>query len=140
MLDFARRLVRLRSDYPLLHRDRFVHGQEQFEPSGFSDIQWLRADGQPMQEHDWHDQQNNFLAMLLAAEAMPARDPMLDDEKDAALVIVFNADPAPVELVLPESQYHWRCVFTTADTDPAVTERASVEIEPRSVQLFELQM
>ena len=140
MLDFMRRLIRLRSNYPLLHRDRFVHGVEQFEPSGFSDIQWLRRDGQPMTEPDWHDHQHNFLAMLLAADAMPVRNPLFEDEKEAALVIVFNADPAPVELVLPLSQYHWRCIFSTADIEPAVTEQGPVVIEPRSVQLFELQV
>ena len=140
MLEFVKRLIRLRADYPLLHRDRFVHGEEQFEPTGFTDIQWLAANGQTMQEADWHNHQNNFLAMLLAAEAMPARNPLLDDEKDAALVIVFNIDSAPVEFVLPESQFHWQCVFTTADVKPAVIERTPVKIEARSVQLFELQM
>ena len=140
MLDFVKRLIKLRSDYPLLHRDRFVHGEEQFEPVGFTDIQWLGSNGKTMQEQDWHNHQNKFLAMLLAGEAMPARNPLFGDEKDAALVIVFNASTASIEFVLPDSQFHWQCVFTTAENKPAVTEHTSVEIEPRSVQLFELQM
>ena len=140
MLDFVKRLIKLRSDYPLLHRDRFVHGEEQFEPVGFTDIQWLGSNGKTMQEQDWHNHQNKFLAMLLAGEAMPARNPLFGDEKDAALVIVFNASTASIEFVLPDSQFHWQCVFTTAESKPAVTEHTSVEIEPRSVQLFELQM
>ncbi len=129
MFEFVKRLIKLRNDYPLLHRDRFVHGEEQFEPTGFTDIQWLGSNGEIMQEQDWHNHQNKFLAMLLAG-----------DKKDAALVIVFNADIASIEFVLPDSQFHWHCVFTSAEKNPAVTERASVEIEPRSVQLFELQI
>ncbi|MFT5220918.1 MAG: isoamylase [Planctomycetota bacterium] len=134
------RLIKLRRDHPLLHRDRFVHGEEQFESSGYSDIQWLRADGQPMADNDWHHPQVKFLALLLAAEALPARDTSVVDEKEAALVIAFNADQVTVELILPESEYHWRCLFSTADVDSSVTERGSVEIEARSVQLFELQI
>jgi isoamylase len=140
LFNFVQELIRIRARYPLLHRDRFVHGEEQFEPTGFTDIQWLGANGQSMQEPDWHNHQNKFLAMLLAGEVLPARNLLFDDGKDAALVIVFNADIVPIKFVLPESQFHWRCVFTTADKQPAVTEHFSVEIKSRSVQLFELQM
>jgi pullulanase/glycogen debranching enzyme len=108
VIDLVRSLIRLRRDYPVLHRDRFVHGSAHFEPNGFTDIEWLRADGQTMQE--------------------------------AALVIVFNADPAAIDFVQPYSEFDWRCIFTTADKMPDVTEHSPVEIGPRSVQLFELQL
>ncbi|MBT8434344.1 MAG: glycogen debranching enzyme GlgX, partial [Gammaproteobacteria bacterium] len=139
MLDFVRSLVRVRSEYLLLHRDRFVHGQEQFEPSGFPDIQWLRADGEPMNDTDWHDG-SNFLAMLLAVEAMPARDPRFDGEKESALLVVFNAGATGVDFVLPETGFHWQCILTTAIVEPLINSNRSVEIEPRSLQLFELLM
>ena len=138
MLEFVRSLIRIRTEYLLLHRDRFVHGQAQFEPSGFTDIQWLRADGQPMDDADWHDHDSNFLGMLLAVETMPARDPRFGDEKESALLIVFNADPTPVKFVLPETEFHWQCILTTASVEPQIDANGSVEIEPRSVQLFEL--
>jgi isoamylase len=138
MLDFVSRLIQLRSDYPLLHQDRFVHGEEQFEPSGFSDIQWLRSDGETMQDTDWHDTERNVLGMLLAANGTTATKPS-QVKKSSALVIVFNADPAPIEFNLPPSEYLWRCILTTADTAVVVTENGSVAIEARSVQLFELQ-
>jgi glycogen operon protein len=140
MLEFVRRLIQLRSDYPLLHQDRFVHGEEQFEPGGFSDIQWLRCDGEEMQDADWHDPERNVLGMLLAANGNTATHSSPQVEKASALVIVFNADPAPLEFSLPPSDYHWHCIFTTADTAVTVTEHGAAAIEPRSVQLFELQM
>ncbi len=140
LFEFVQGLIKLRANYPLFHRDHFVHGEEQFEPTGFTDIQWLNASGHTMQENDWHDHQNQCLAMLLAGESMPARNPLVDKDKDAALVIIFNASVASIKFVLPDSQFHWQCVFTSAEKKPAVTERVSVEIEPRSVQLFELQI
>ncbi|MDH3222008.1 MAG: glycogen debranching protein GlgX, partial [Gammaproteobacteria bacterium] len=140
MVDFVRKLIRIRNEYPLLRRDLFMHGKQRIESNGFSDIQWLRADGALMRDADWHDERHNFLAMLLAAEAMPARDPRFDDDREAALLIVFNADPTPVEFVLPRTDFHWHCLLTTAESDPAMTATGTVEIEPRSVQLFELLM
>jgi len=140
MLDFVRRLIKIRVDYPLLHRNRFVHGEEQFEPSGFNDIQWLRADGEAMLDADWHDDEHNFLAMLLAAEVLPARDPRFDGETEAALLIVLNADPTPVEFVLPKSEFHWHRVLTTASDETPIDGNKTVMIEERSVQLFELLM
>jgi len=140
LLDFVRRLIRLRIDYPMLHRDRFVHGQEQFEPSGFSDIQWLRADGETMQDEDWHDTGHNFLAMLLAAEVLPARDPRFDGGTEAALLIVFNADPTAVEFVLPQSEFHWHRVLTTTSDESPINANKTVIIDERSVHLFELLM
>jgi isoamylase len=145
MFRFVQSLIKLRADYPLLHRDRYAHGEDQFELTGFTDIQWLTAKGHTMQDNDWHDHHNQSLAMLLAAEAMPVRNPLVDEEKDAALVIIFNVNTAPIEFILPNSQFAWQCVFSTADKKPATknkqnSEPASVQIEPRSVQLFELQM
>jgi glycogen operon protein len=139
MIAFVRRLIQLRLDYPLLHQDRFVHGEEQFEPSGFSDIEWLRRDGQPMREADWHDPAHNVLGMLLADEASAATTAPAGAKKLCALVIVFNADATALDFRLPASEQHWRCLFTTADSEPAVDELGCAAIDARSVQLFELQ-
>ena len=135
-LDFVRRLIRLRRDYPLLHRDRFVHGEDQFEPVGFSDIQWLRRDGLAMQDSDWHDSTHNSLAMLLAAE-VPAGSPAANSS--SAMVMVFNAEAQVVEFTLPASQFSWHCIFTTADAEQAVSAEGVTLIEARSIQLFVLQ-
>jgi glycogen operon protein len=139
MLDFVRRLIQLRRDYPLLHKDRFVHGEESFEPSGFSDIQWLRSDGAQMQDADWHDPRRKVLGMLLAANGAAATKSSPYVEKATALVIVFNSDSAPLEFSLPPGEYRWHCVLTTADTELTVSENGVVAIDARSLQLFELQ-
>jgi len=137
MVDFVRRLIRLRQAHPLLHQDRFVHGEEQFEPSGFSDIQWLRRDGRPMRDSDWHDPAHSALGMLLADEA--STNAPAGAKKLCALVIVFNPDPAALEFRLPNSEQRWRCLFSSADSEPAIDEHGCAAIDARSVQLFELQ-
>ena len=76
--------------------------------------------------------------MLLAVEAMPARDPRFDGEKESALLIVFNADSKPVDFKLPQIEFRWQCILTTASIEPSINGNISVEIEPRSLQVFEL--
>ena len=91
-----------------------------------------------MDEADWHDHGSNFLAMLLAVEVIPARDPRFDGEKESALLIAFNADSKSVDFRLPQTEFHWQCILTTASSEPLINGNTSVEIEPRSLQLFEL--
>ena len=78
--------------------------------------------------------------MLLAAEVLPARDPRFDGETEAALLIVFNAEPTPVEFVLPKSEFHWHRVLTTASDETPIDGNQTIAIDERSVQLFELLM
>jgi glycogen operon protein len=139
-LDFVRRLIKLRYDHPLLRRDCFVHGKGKFSPTGFSDIEWLQVDGKAMSEADWHDPQRHFLAMLLAGKVSPAGADSLEQEAISTLIIVLNAYSNPVSFTLPQTEYAWHCIFTTANTDLPQTALTKLVIEPRSVQLFELQM
>lgn len=139
-LDFVRRLIKLRADHPLLRRDRFVHGEEKFTSTGFADIEWLKVDGKPMCEADWHDPQCHFLAMLLAGDVLVADTDSTEKTTNATLLIVLNAYSNPVSFTLPHTQYAWYSIFTTADNKPSATALTKQVIEPRSVQLFELQM
>lgn len=139
-LDFVRRLIKLRNDYPLLRRDRFVHGEEQFSSTGFADIEWLQVDGKPMCDADWHDPQRHFLAMLLAGDVFSASAGANEQTTHDTLLIVLNAYSNPVSFILPQTQYAWHCIFTTTDTEPSATALTELVIEPRSVHLFELKI
>ena len=139
-VDFVRRLIKLRSDYPLLRRDRFVHGEEKFSSTGFADIEWLRVDGKPMREADWHDSKRHFLAMLLAGDVSAESTGAPAQTYNTTLLIVLNAYSNPVSFTLPATQYVWQCIFTTGSAEPPVVALKNLVIEPRSVQLFELKM
>lgn len=139
-LDFVQRLIKLRTDHALLRRDRFVHGEETFAATGFADIEWLNVDGKPMIEADWHDPQRHFLTMLLAGNLSPADTDSPAQELNSSLIIVLNAHSNPVSFTLPQTEHDWHCIFTTVSTEPSSTALTKLVIEPRSVQLFELQM
>ncbi len=137
-LDFVQRLIKLRTDYPLLGRDRFVHGEEKFAVTDFADIEWFHVDGKPMSDADWQDPQRHILAMLLAGDVSPAGTESIENTTNASLLIVLNAYSNPVSFTMPKTRHAWHCVFTTTGTEPSATALSRQVIEPRSVQLFEL--
>ncbi len=137
-VDFTRRLIQLRKDYPLLRRDRFVHGKEPFSATGFADIEWLGTDGKTMSDADWHEPPEHFLAMLLAGDVLPASTGSGGQKVNATLIIVLNADSDPLNFTLPETQHSWRCAFSTTGSGSSSGDPAGQIIEPRSVYLFEL--
>ena len=70
---FTQRLARLRHDYPILRRERFLTGHYN-EELDVKDVTWLRPDGKEMQDADWTDGNAHSLAVLLddAARSRPA--------------------------------------------------------------------
>ena len=138
LVDFVRRLIKIRQDYALLRRDRFVHGEAQFAATGFADIEWLDDNGKPMADTDWHKSAGHFLAMLLAGDVTPAGADSAGQKTNATLIIVLNADSKPINFTLPETRYSWHCVFSTMNTEPSAIAQTSQVIESRSVYLFEL--
>ncbi|WP_044559665.1 glycogen debranching protein GlgX [Azospirillum sp. B4] len=51
LYDFTRRAIALRQAHPALRADHFLTGEP--GPGGVADVEWLRADGQPMGDGDW---------------------------------------------------------------------------------------
>ena len=78
--------------------------------------------------------------MLLAGNVSPADADSLAQEVNSTLIIVLNAYSNPVSFTLPQTEYDWNCIFTTGIVEPSSTALIKLVIEPRSVQLFELQM
>ena len=60
-------LTRLRHDLRCLRRDHFFVGRPIGDDPDLPDITWLRADGHPMGESDWHDPARHTLAAVLDA-------------------------------------------------------------------------
>jgi len=73
------------------------------DPLGLCDLCWKRADGQTMNEADWHDAACHTLACLIGRPGR-ARAPML---------LLVNAGPAPEPFRLPGGV--WECLLDTRD-------------------------
>jgi glycogen operon protein len=109
-------LARLRAALPCLRAERFFEGRRAWAPDAVPDVAWLRADGAPMGDGDWHDGGHRVLAMVLDA-GRPRPDAPHD-----RVWIAFVADEGRTILRLPRSVHDggWMRVLDTAQPDCAL--------------------
>jgi glycogen operon protein len=144
-LDFVRRLIQLRHDYPALRRPHFLHGLNISPSTGLRDVEWINPSGGIMRQEHWHERDARCLGLLLLDDARPR---LLTDDKaenNATLLLVFNAQVHPMHFTLPEvkNALQWNCLLDTAQPQrPAgemiIPTRGHFLAEPRSITVFSL--
>jgi glycogen operon protein len=131
LLDFTRRLIRLRLDHPVFQRRRFFQGRR-IHGSAVKDLSWLRPDGTEMTEEEWNNWHSRCLGLHLAGDAIEEVDdeglPVLDD----TFLILLNAHDEAVPFVLPNHQprVEWEPVLDTRDWEPVLEGRLFKGGEP----------
>ncbi len=140
LLQFVRRLIRIRQQFPVLHRERFLTGA--YDSSlGIRDVSWLTPEGKEMTIEQWHDPHNRCLGMLLDGRAQPTSS--CCSRSDTALLLIVNAHQDEVLFALPEVPLgvRWKQLVDTAS--PAATREdypfnSEFAASGRSLLLFEL--
>jgi glycogen operon protein len=118
LLEFTRRLLRLRAEHPVFRRSAFLTGEEH-RGSGAPDAWWFRPDGRRMSQADWARGD----AFALGAFLNGAEIPTLTDEgepiADESFIVLFNAWREPVTFVLPPTRFgrRWAHELCTAEPD-----------------------
>jgi glycogen operon protein len=101
LLDFTRRLIALRREHIVFHRNRFFHGQT-IPGTEVTDVSWLRPDGEAMAADEWADGHAKAIALLLSGEAglfhLTDRG---EPEADDTFLLLLNASHEDVTFVLP---------------------------------------
>ncbi|MFC5998216.1 glycogen debranching protein GlgX [Quadrisphaera sp. GCM10027208] len=139
LLEFTRRLVRLRREHPVFRRRRFfageaAHGGE----SELGEIAWLTPTGEPMADEDWTTWYARAVTVFLNGEAITEPDPRGQRIVDDSFLILFNAAPEAIEFRVPPEEFgaEWTVVL---DTDDSLAEGeklpagTTADIESRSV-------
>jgi glycogen operon protein len=139
LADFARHLIRFRRSRPGLRRDTFLKGARRGAVP--KDVSWLHPAGRELSAADWNDAGARCLGVLLSVGASSRRAAYGD------LLILFNADEASTEFVLPAppAGASWCVLFDTALRHPGPGARMlrnlqSLPLEPRSTVLLESQV
>jgi glycogen operon protein len=137
LLEWVKRLGEFRREHPTLGQLRFLQG-EPVREGGLHDLAWLRSDGLPMTDADWHSHDRRTLGMQLAASRPAAEDE--SQFEDDVLLALFNAEPANVRFRLPQvpRPLRWVVAFDTARADEPAGRRtyaghASISVAARSV-------
>ena len=131
LTEFTGEVAKLRAQHPVFRRRRFFQGRP-IQGSNIDDIVWLRPDGEPMTEHDWHSGYARTLAVFLNGEGIPERDPLGARVVDDSFLLLFNAHHQSVTFTLPGEAYGrmWQVVVDTADPLLARAARKEREAKP----------
>ncbi|MDP9386000.1 MAG: glycogen debranching enzyme, partial [Actinomycetota bacterium] len=124
LVEFTRRLIRLRKDHPVFRRSEFLEGVEH-EGSGLPDVWWFRTDGHKMTGKDWDAGANRVLGMFLNGEEIRTRTERGERIADDCFVLLFNAHHEDVTFTLPNRRFGERWALELSTADP--------ELEPGTV-------
>jgi isoamylase len=115
LLDFTRRLIELRQKHPVLHRERYLVGEEQ-KGSGLPDVWWFRADGRRMTRRDWQSGAG-VLGMFLNGKEITTPGPQGEDIEDDSFLLFFNPQDEDCVFNVPNRRFGatWELVLSTAD-------------------------
>ncbi|PPD03280.1 MAG: 4-alpha-glucanotransferase, partial [Methylocystis sp.] len=118
------KLIALRKRRLALHEDRFLDGAPH-DASLIPDVEWLRSDGAPMREEDWHDHEAQTLVAALYAEG------------DRVLVILHRGSDEIIVRPPPARDNHgWTLAFNSAKANASEDVEDSISMAPRSVALL----
>ncbi|CAN5664433.1 glycogen debranching protein GlgX [soil metagenome] len=142
LLEFTRRLARLREEHPVFHRRHFFQGRR-IRGSELEDLTWLRPDGVEMTEEEWNTHFTRCFGMLLGGDAMLEWDEHGERVLDDTFILLFNADNDTVPFTLPRRSpnVRWRLVLSTSDASLQVGDQeypggTLIDLEGRSVTVL----
>ena len=141
LMEFTRRMIALRNEYPILRRARFLKGKFN-EELGVKDVTWISTAGTEMQPEDWHNGNTRCFGMLMDGRAQATG--IRRAASDATLLWILNAHHDVVNLTLPKvaGGRRWSTVFDTSAPDRVrehfVRMGEGYEVAGRSTLLFAL--
>ncbi len=114
LLQFTRRLVRLRHQHPVFCRRRWFQGRP-IHGTAVSDIAWFTPAGQEMSEDDWQVGFAKSLGVFLNGRAIPTPDERGERVYDESFYVMFNAGHEPLAFTVPREKWgtKWRVLIDT---------------------------
>jgi isoamylase len=146
LLNFARRLIRLRHRHPVLCRRRWFQGRDP-HGSGLGDIGWFTPAGAEMSDGDWQAGFAKSLGVFLNGGAISTPDERGERIADDSFYIMFNAHHEALDFKLPPKAWGtaWTQVLDTNDIIDEMSEErlgrsfkagAIVAIQPWSLRIL----
>jgi len=137
LLEFTRRLARLRHEHPVFRRRRFFEGRP-VQGDGDHDIAWYTPKGVEMSPEDWRVGYARSLMVWLNGDAITPPGPHGEHVTDDDFLLLFNANLDPMRFSVPKGfrASKWQKVV---DTSAADLDEVPIEVRrPVSVPGFTL--
>jgi glycogen operon protein len=141
LLEFTRRVTKLRRDHPVFRRRRFFEGEPIRRGDQVRDIAWLTPAGKEMTQQDW-DSGFKCVAVFLNGEAIPTPNARGERVIDDSFLLCFNANDKPQDFVTPKGNYakEWTAALDTADaigsTELVITAGKKISLQARSLMVL----
>jgi glycogen operon protein len=122
LINFVRKLTRLRREFPILRRNRFLTGALD-EELGVRDVTWINASGAQMTDEEWADGNMRCFGMMIDGRAQATG--IKQRGSDTSVLIILNAYHDLVRFTLPACSgcAGWSLLL---DTNVPATEKAEV--------------
>jgi isoamylase len=117
LLDYLRKLIRLRAEHPVFRRRRFFRGQAiRGGRQRLGDIAWLTLVGEEMTDHDWDAGFAKSLTVFLNGRAISEPDRRGERIVDDSFLLLFNASEQDLAFTIPPRRYgqRWSRALDTA--------------------------
>jgi glycogen operon protein len=141
LIRFVQQLTRLRHQYPILRRTRFLTGEYNKELD-VKDVSWINANGNEMQEANWTDAAMHCFGMLIDGRAQTTG--IRQRGQETTLLLVFNSHHDVVEFTFPECSggETWSLLIDTnipGEEDGAFRTGDKYQVTGRSFLMFKLE-
>ena len=119
LLEFFRRLIRLKREQPVFHRPKFFQGRP-LRGSGVQDIYWRDPSGREMTDEAWNAPFVRCLGVHLAGDAITEVDDHGERLAGDTMLLLLNQSVDTVPFTLPEHKpgESWELLFDTAEPPP----------------------
>jgi glycogen operon protein len=142
LLDFTRRVARLRREHPTFRRRKFFRGRE-IRGSEVRDLVWLSPDGTEMTDDEWTSGYVRCFGMAMGGEAMEEWSEQGEQITDANFLLLFNADGGTRNFTLPDfgRSLGWCVMLDTAQPEMpekhvCLPDGQTVTLEGRSMMVL----
>jgi isoamylase len=118
LLDFTRKLIRLRCHHPNLHRRKFFQDRS-IRHSDVKDIMWVRPDGEEMTDEEWTQGWVRCLGLMLNGETLDHVDEKGEAIIDNTFLLLLNCHHEPIKFFVPPGPQNvcWEVVVDTTRPD-----------------------
>jgi glycogen operon protein len=144
LLDFTKRLIRLRHDHPVFRRPKFFQGRR-IRGSEVKDVMWFNPGGNEMSDEEWGSPFVRCIGVLLSGDTIDVLSFEGEPIRDETFLFLINAHFEPIVFVLPGQEHlEWTLILDTAEEHGFLPEPAKfasgddVEVIGRGVKLLKL--
>ena len=118
LLDFVRRMIRLRRQHRVFRRRNFFEGRP-IHGSDVKDVVWLTPSGVEMTEEEWNKHEAHCLGVYLAGDGLAETDDFGRPVLDSNFLVLFNAHHDDIAFQPPRfaAGSRWLVVMDTSYQD-----------------------